>query len=274
MIGVRLSGRIGNQMFQYVFSKRLEKDLNDDVFYYEEEGGKFFLHKYFKITDYNYLNNKLSNFKFKINKRPRIKFEQQDSPEFNLNKIVKHEALYHGYFQASEYFKGINPHLYFEVLPHLRKIFDQKYAPLLKTQPSLGIHIRRTDYLTQGNDELGGNDLSLPISYYLECIRKISDLKKYNVFVTGDDMQYAKDNFSHLPNVHISSNDQITDFLLLSHCDTLIISNSSFAWWASFLNLKNNKLIFAPKKWLGYRTNTEYPVGITNENWNWIDVKL
>jgi hypothetical protein len=273
MIGVRMSGRIGNQMFQYVFSKRLEKDLNEPTFYFEEEGGKFFLHQYFEITDYNCFSNKLNNFKFKLNKRPRIKFEQKESPEVNLKKITKEEALYEGYFQASEYFQGVDPHQYFKVLPHLRKTFDEKYATLIKSKRALGIHIRRTDYLNQGTDELGGKDLSLPMSYYLECINRLDDLSNYNIFVTGDDRQFAQEKFSNLPNVHISSNDQITDFLILSHCDTLIISNSSFAWWASFLNFKNNKLIYAPKNWLGFRANKEYPVGITNENWNWIDVK-
>ncbi|HCD35618.1 MAG TPA: hypothetical protein DEQ23_01050 [Chlorobium sp.] len=36
---------------------------------------------------------------------------------------------------------------------------------------------------------------------------------------------------------------------LMSMCDNLVIANSSFSWWAAWLNSKPYKRIIAPKQW-------------------------
>jgi hypothetical protein len=56
------------------------------------------------------------------------------------------------------------------------------------------------------------------------------------------------------------------------NADKLIISNSSFAWWGTYLNKKNAE-VFAPRYWLGFKIRKEYPVGIFNSlNWNLVEV--
>jgi hypothetical protein len=37
----------------------------------------------------------------------------------------------------------------------------------------------------------------------------------------------------------------------MSMCNHNIIANSSFSWWAAFLNDNSNKEIFYPSKWFG-----------------------
>ena len=63
--------------------------------------------------------------------------------------------------------------------------------------------------------------------------------------------------------------DAISDFIQLMTSSYLIISNSSFAWWAAFLNVHENPIIIAPKNWVGYHVNLEYPKGIMNQSFLW-----
>jgi Glycosyl transferase family 11 len=47
--------------------------------------------------------------------------------------------------------------------------------------------------------------------------------------------------------------DSLVDFYLMTHATEMVISNSTFAWWAAFLNVRAEK-IFAPvqRKWLSF----------------------
>jgi len=55
------------------------------------------------------------------------------------------------------------------------------------------------------------------------------------------------------------------DMRLMSHCHQHIIANSSFSWWAAWLNPSAAKVVISPKRWL---TDTSVPLDhLLPDNW-------
>lgn len=46
-------------------------------------------------------------------------------------------------------------------------------------------------------------------------------------------------------------NDDLTDFEMQRLCDHNIIANSSYSWWAAWLNPHHGRQVIAPKRWFG-----------------------
>ena len=84
--------------------------------------------------------------------------------------------------------------------------------------------------------------------------------------IFSDDINWAKQNFDNKNLYFSESNDELFDFILMSKCDNNIIANSSFSWWASYLNKNKNKTIVSPKKWFNPISNLNYK-DILPEDW-------
>ena len=122
------------------------------------------------------------------------------------------------------------------------------------------IHVRRGDYLTKPNIHP-----TQTINYYMDAVKLMSPNTLFLVF--SDDIGWCKDNFKDFTNiVFIEGNSDYEDLLLMSLCDNNIICNSSFSWWAAWLNQNPNKKVVAPKLWFGSGLNHNTK-DITPENW-------
>jgi len=194
---------------------------------------------------------------------PHFDFENDLMGEFNTsNKIPKfnthHERTFHhyilpyhkqldlyGYFQSRKYFGHCEQ--------EIRNLFrcdcwiqDDVNSLVAAWGNSCSIHVRRTDYL--GLSEYHNN---LNLKYYNDAIELISS-QVDNFIVFSDDIEWCKKNFPK-DFIFIEGNKPIQDLFLMSYCHHNIIANSSFSWWASFLNTNPEKIIFAPakNKWFG-----------------------
>jgi len=270
MIVINLQGGFGNQLFQYSFAYSQSKILN--TFFVVDDFQSFVLPEYFNLGVLNLpcLNRlkyiqKARRF---INKKIRAKCSI-DFTDCSLSKEflpVNNNSYYVGYFQSISFFEGNEDKIM--KLFNLRKRhiqeYKKKYEFEFRHNKTLVIHIRRTDYLKHGVEkDLGNDDLSLPMTYYRNCLNKIENLASYRIFVIGDDFAFIQNNFSDLPNVSFEQNELIVDFQLLMNADVAIISNSTFAWWAVYLNKKLNKHVYAPKYFLGFHIYKEFPLGIS-----------
>jgi hypothetical protein len=112
----------------------------------------------------------------------------------------------------------------------------------------VSIHVRRTDYLT-----LSDIHLNLGATYYEEAISNFSK-EKSTFLIFSDDVEFIQKEplFQNLVNKYIVTNqDDEYCFWLMSACHHNIIANSSYSWWASYINSNPNKLVICPSKWFG-----------------------
>jgi hypothetical protein len=135
----------------------------------------------------------------------------------------------------------------------------------------VAVHFRRSDYLTQRN-ALGHPHLgwALPIGYYREAFAQLPNGLRFAVF--SDDPVFARNVISAADPWVSPGTDAETDLFLMASCRHMIIANSSFSWWAAWLNRSANKVVLAPKHHIGWFINTWCPGGIDVPTWKYIDV--
>ncbi|HMP32324.1 MAG TPA: alpha-1,2-fucosyltransferase, partial [Saprospiraceae bacterium] len=68
-------------------------------------------------------------------------------------------------------------------------------------------------------------------------------------FVFTDDVPHVYRTLGKLNYEIIETGNSVLDFALLSSCKHQIIANSTFSWWASFLNPNPSKIVVGPAKW-------------------------
>jgi len=258
MIGVRLNGRLGNQMFQYALAYSLERKYHCH-FIIDNDFKEDAVKKYFKTSPL--VNNKYARKLFMKFIAPRLSMVTQNNgePTGAILPLLGDQKFYYGFFQSELYFTNISRELkkYFQVKPEITKAFSEKYGHLF-AKKVLAIHYRLGDYLSWGSEEMGGVDMSLPESFYLDALKQITDLQDYIIILVTDDAQNAAHKLPALINKIIISDTEIMDLQLLMNADKLIVSNSSFAWWGAYLN-KKNAAVFAPEYWLGFKVGRELP---------------
>ena len=186
-------------------------------------------------------------------------------PAVKCNKLTSN-VLYDGFFQSEQYFKDYKEELIslFTVKQIYRKRFLLAYQQFFLT-PSIVVHYRSGDY-----GDWDGGDYRIPLNYYMKALSGIPKRNEYKLYVVSDDVSDAHSVFGSIDVDMYFSESEIDDFQIMQNADILIISNSTFAWWAAYLNHKNAP-IFAPKYWLGFREKKEIPPGITQIDWNWIE---
>ncbi len=163
------------------------------------------------------------------------------------------DSYLNGYWQSERYFPNVH-----EIL---RQEFQFKYSQDLKSRhlsalmsstDSVAVHIRRGDYV-ENPTHLNHHGLC-SLDYYerstQSIINKVSDP---HFFVFSDEPQWAKENLKlEFPVTIVDHNNDdysYEDMRLMSQCKHQIIANSSFSWWAAWLNNHPQKIVIAPLKW-------------------------
>ena len=119
------------------------------------------------------------------------------------------------------------------------------------TPQSVGVHCRRGDYVNL--------NITIDPKYYHDAIVMAAQQLDDPVFYCfSEDLEWVKQNVADLPYhfefVEYDSNLKgIEDFELLRSCKHIITCNSTYSWWAAWLNDNPDKLIIHPEmeNWQG-----------------------
>lgn len=257
MLIVKFQGGFANQLFQYAFYLKLKEDFPSgkvlaDLSHYKKckDHGGFKLNRF---VDFDLVTKNNSNYEIVT----EINYE---SIIFDLNK----NYYFNGYWQEKKYFP--------KDLTKVKNIFNESriskkndcFLNKIKESTSVSVHVRRGDYV---NNYMHGN---IANQCYLQNSIEYIKTKVENpvFFVFSDDIQWAKNNlkFDTSEAIFISGNDDNVeqDIILMSNCKHNIISNSSFSWWAQYLNTNPDKIVITPEYWFNQQTESVKELFVEN----------
>lgn len=274
---VKLKGGLGNQLFQYVFAKNLERVLNEEVSLdttiYEKfkerkiEINQFNIKIKTVLSDEYKKNVKFGTLKYKVYIVYKILFDknylfEKKNKKLNYNKY----KYFDGYWQDLSYFTEIEKEI-------REELTLKKTIPYKVEGESVAVGFRKGDYLKKKNLKKFGK---CDIYYYKKAIEEIKRyVKNPKFYIFSDDIQMAQEDvlliFSKEDKI-IYVNDKknyspAEELVIMSKCKHAIIPNSTFSWWGAWLIKNPNKIVIVPKYW--YKDGTKVNI-IPN---NWIKIK-
>jgi len=283
MIILNLKGGVGNQMFQYAFARKLALQ-NDDVLKLETAGltkandvGDIF--RPFALDAFAIEKNIATVEEVRGLKYPygvfskgwrwfNAKILKKIYVEFDSSALTQTGDLFlDGYWQSPLYFADIRDTLLTEFQLHTPlSPAVSAYQEQIVSCASVSIHVRRGDYAKNPRvlKEFGVCEAS----YYQLAIEHIeNEVPDPTFFIFSDDIAWVKENLS-LPSSTVFVQDptlrDVEELALMSMCTHNIIANSTFSWWAAWLNQNPNKVVVAPAPW--YET-ARFDVHLIPSSW-------
>ncbi len=277
MVIVQLKGGLGNQLFQYAAALSLAVHHNTTVKVDVGHLGADEAIKTFRNYELQYLLEPpeiatVEELK-KVAGSPLVQKLQKLLPSYKRKvfnekhfKFDRHffaaqpNVYLKGYRQSELYFSSIEDQIrhQFRLQPLLtQKVAD--WAKQLSQSNSVSVHVRRGDYTLAAVNNFHGFPGA---AYYLKAIAAVTQrVSNPKFYVFSDDPAWVKANLQ-LPNdaVFMSANVTETayhDFYLMQNCRNNIIANSSFSWWAAWLNPYPAKTIVAPQQWFNNNLDTK-----------------
>ena len=281
MIIIRMTGGLGNQMFQYALYLKLcsmgREVKFDDITEYELDNARPVMLWVFGISYPRASReeiNEITDGFLKLSHRIRRKLFGRKSLEYqekNCNydwQVLQKEPAYlTGYFQSEKYFKDVedevrkaftfSPRIWDGLMPDLRQKSEQ-YMEQIRDSMAVAVHVRRGDYLST-SDVFGGICTE---AYYRKAVSWVLDYyPEAEFFVFSNDRQWVREwiprlcttlNIDEKRFVVIEGTTEETgylDMMLMSKCRHYILANSSFSWWGAWMNPSENKHIAAPSIW-------------------------
>lgn len=267
---VKLSGGLGNQMFQYAFGLAYSLRHNTRL--------KFYAQELIERNEHNGLElDKVFNIHLDLaSEQDVLDLPVVKEPSIGYHHDIattKQSAYFCGWWSSEKYFSDYSE--------NVKKAFTWKDVhnsiPVAQATQEYGIcaiHFRRGDYLAVA----GTNQIfcCLGEHYYKRAVeRMIKNHHAKTFLVFSDAPEEAIEFFSLLKRklpvgtsiqflVNDKKENSYLDMFLMTYCKGVIAANSSFSWWASKLNVNKNASVIMPRTWYtnaAIKTADIYPSG-------------
>ena len=277
IILVRLTGGLGNQMFQYAAALALGQHwqcpVKVDIRRYDRSGSRSYLLDCYKhalaiadskdIVPFESISASLQRRLQRFIPLYQPTYTIYHQPSFcydpGITKLRPPIFMQKGYFQSEKFFLSYTEFIRdaFQLKDPLTPQSEAVQRQIKSAPWPVAIHIRRGDYLPRQNLYR----LCTP-AYYEKAVSIIDNLSRQQAtwFVFSDDIAAARKMLSFIPNatfVTAHEDQPWVDMSLIATCRDAIIANSSFSWWGGWLNPHPDKHIIAPREWFQSERDTD-----------------
>lgn len=269
----RLSGGLGNQLFQYAAARAIalrngaELSLDTRSFARDPLRRRYALER-FPICA---VRRDLVGWRCALAELPalwriaratgwaprvggtRFLYDRMRALDHRVRADAAHLVLT-GYWQDERYFLDALPNIAAELDPISRlSPAVRAFGESLDAPGTLAIHVRRADFAN--TDSPHG---TCSASYYANAVRFLRERSKFDrIVVFTDDAAWVQSSlglgqqFETL--ARSAERDDVDDLWLMSRCPMLVISNSSYSWWAARLaelrRAQDSTLVVCPARW-------------------------
>lgn len=276
MIISSISGGLGNQMFQYAAGYALARSkgvrLKLDISAYD----RCQMHEGFLLNDVFNMKAEIAApadvvAEFGIRGIPWVRrglarinagllggsYVREPKPFHfwpGLFDAASSSSYLHGNWQSELYLKQYESEIRSEFSFRTQAVHDSARKveeEILSENNSVSIHVRRGDFAD--DPALRATYGICSIEYYRDAIKylesRVGGVKSY---VFSDDMAWVKKNFNIGNAVHVDVGRDIgswVDMYFMSLCRHNITANSTFSWWAAWLNANLDKIVITPREW-------------------------
>lgn len=277
MIIIRMTGGLGNQMFQYALYLKLcsmgREVKFDDITEYELDNARPVMLWAFGLTypradqeEINKITDGFLNLSHRIRRklfgRKSLEYQEKNC-NYDPQVLQRDPAYLTGYFQSEKYFMDVEEQVRraFTFSEGIWKGQDeeirrkmQNFLGQIQGCESVSVHVRRGDYLEK--EEIYGGICTE--AYYKSAIEYMQrERMESSFFLFSNDPEWVREwvNANYRGDnrfVIIEGTQEETGYLdlfLMSRCKNHIIANSSFSWWGAWLDENPRRRVIAPAKW-------------------------
>jgi len=304
-IHVYLTGRLGNQLFQYAFARKLQKQYGGKIIcnVYELD------HRSEKLKHVpGKFNYEMGNYKLDKNveiedvappwladfSNPIIKFVKKLIPKLyfrvmvhkgfllwqrndyiEIPKIKSKKIFLNGWWQDFRFFHEAEDELAEDIVPATEPVEENQHIYDLAAQEnSVCVSIRGGNYLVPKVKKLL---FVCDKEYFYKAIEVMKEKVDNPYFIIfSDDLEWVcsyiklEEKFPECRFYYESGKDTVEEKIrMMAMCKHFIISNSSFSWWAQYLSKNKSKVVIAPSAWF---TNGDKN-GLYMDSWTLIDIE-